>query len=79
MGDNGDMQVLPIATRGETENINDLLYLKSVDAAVINIDALEEYKSEVPQIQQRIVYILSLFPSELQVFVRPEIRLDQRA
>jgi TRAP-type uncharacterized transport system substrate-binding protein len=27
----------------------------------------------VPQIQQRITYILSLFPSELQILVRPEI------
>jgi TRAP-type uncharacterized transport system substrate-binding protein len=28
----------------------------------------------VPQIQQRITYLLSLFPSELHIFVRPEIR-----
>ena len=68
------MHVLPIVTRGPTENVNDLLYLKGVDAAIINSDALEEYKSQVPQIQQRIAYILNLFPSELHVFVRPEIR-----
>jgi TRAP-type uncharacterized transport system substrate-binding protein len=70
----GQVQVLPIVTRGPTENVNDLLYLKGVDAAIINSDALEEYKSQVPQIQQRITYILSLFPSELHIFVRPEIR-----
>ena len=40
----------------------------------INSDALEEYKSQVPEIQQRIACILTLFPSELHVFVRPEIR-----
>ena len=68
------MHVLPIVTRGPTENVNDLLYLKGVDLAIINSDALEEYKSQVPQIQQRIVCILNLFPSELHVFVRPEIR-----
>jgi hypothetical protein len=50
------------------------LYLKGIDAAIINSDSLEEYKSEVPQIRQRITYILSLFPSELHIFVRPEIR-----
>jgi TRAP-type uncharacterized transport system substrate-binding protein len=74
VNDGGDMHVLPIVTRGPTENVNDLLYLRGVDAAIINVDALEEYKSQVPQIQQRIVCILNLFPSELHVFVRPEIR-----
>jgi TRAP-type uncharacterized transport system substrate-binding protein len=66
--------VLPIVTRGPTENVNDLLYLKGVDIAIINSDSLEEYKSQVPQIQQRIAYIFSLFPSELHIFVRPEIK-----
>lgn len=73
VNDGGSMHVLPIVTRGPTENVNDLLYLKGVDAAIINTDALEEYKSQVPQIQQRITYILNLFPSELHIFVRPEI------
>jgi TRAP-type uncharacterized transport system substrate-binding protein len=68
------MHVLPIVTRGPTENVNDLLYLRGVDTAIINSDSLEEYKSQVPQIQQRITYLLNLFPSELHIFVRPEIR-----
>jgi hypothetical protein len=74
VSDGGVVQVLPIVTRGPTENVNDLLYLKGIDAAIINSDSLEEYKSQVPQIQQRINYLLSLFPSELHIFVRPEIR-----
>src|SRR5450432_2387267 len=74
VNDGGAMQVLPIVTRGPTENVNDLLYLKGVDVAIINSDSLEEYKSQVPQIQQRITYLLSLFPSELHIFVRPEIK-----
>jgi TRAP-type uncharacterized transport system substrate-binding protein len=67
------LHVIPIVTRGATENVNSLLYLKGVDAAIINTDALEEYKAQVPLIERRIVYILSLFPSELHIFVRPEI------
>jgi hypothetical protein len=74
VNDGGAMHVLPIVTRGPTENVNDLLYLKGIDAAIINSDSLEEYKSEVPQIQQRVTYVLSLVPSELHIFVRPEIR-----
>src|ERR1700687_4495860 len=74
VNDGDAVHVLPIVTRGPTENVNDLLYLKGVDAAIINSDSLEEYKSQVPQIQQRMTYLLNLFPSELHVFVRPEIR-----
>src|SRR5450631_1570695 len=74
VNDGGAVHVLPIVTRGPTENVNDLLYLRGVDTAIINSDSLEEYKSQVPQIQQRITYLLSLFPSELHIFVRPEIR-----
>src|SRR3982075_3732002 len=68
------LHVLPIVTRGATENVNSLLYLRGVDAAIINTDALDEYKAQVPFIERRIVYVLSLFPSELHIFVRPEIR-----
>src|SRR4030088_1580954 len=77
VNDSGATHVLPIVTRGPTENVNDLLYLKGIDAAIINSDSLEEYKSQVPQIQQRITYVLSLFPSELHIFVRPEIKSIQ--
>src|ERR1700726_2738987 len=74
VNDSGAVHILPIVTSGPTENVNDLLYLRGIDAAIINSDSLEEYKSQVPQIQQRIAYLLSLFPSELHIFVRPEIR-----
>jgi TRAP-type uncharacterized transport system substrate-binding protein len=72
--DGNNLHVLPVVTRGATENLNSLLYLRGIDAAIINSDALEEYKSQVPDIQRRISYVLSLFPSELHIFVRPEIR-----
>jgi TRAP-type uncharacterized transport system substrate-binding protein len=72
--DDGDnLHVLPIVTRGPVENVEALLYLRGVDAAIINSDALEQFKTLVPNINQRITYILNLFPSELHIFVRPEI------
>jgi TRAP-type uncharacterized transport system substrate-binding protein len=74
VSDGGTTHVLPVVTRGPTENVNDLLYLKGIDAAVINSDSLEEYKSQVPRIRERITYLISLFPSELHIFVRPEIK-----
>jgi TRAP-type uncharacterized transport system substrate-binding protein len=71
--DGPNLHVLPIVTRGATENLNSLLYLRGVDTAIINSDALEEYKVQVPEIRRRITYLLNLFPSELHIFVRPEI------
>jgi NMT1-like family len=73
--DDGDnLHVLPIVTRGPAENVEALLYLRGVDVAIINSDALEQFKALVPNIQKRITYILNLFPSELHIFVRPEIK-----
>ena len=72
--DGPNLLVLPIVTRGPVENMNALLYLRGVDMAIVNSDALEEYKIEAPTIQSHIVYLLNLFPSELHIFVRPEIQ-----
>jgi TRAP-type uncharacterized transport system substrate-binding protein len=72
--DGPNMLVLPIVTRGPVENMNALLYLQGVDMAIINSDALDEYKIQVPDIQNRVVYVLNLFPSELHIFVRPDIQ-----
>ena len=72
--DGQNLHVLPIVTRGATENLNSLLYLRGVDTAIINSDALDEYKAQLPQIRRRITYVLNLFPSELHIFVRPEIQ-----
>ena len=71
--DGPNLHILPIVTRGATDNLNSLLYLRGVDTAIINSDALEEYKIQVPEIRRRITYLLNLFPSELHIFVRPEI------
>jgi hypothetical protein len=72
--DGANMLVLPIVTRGPVENLNSLLYLRGVDMAIINSDAMEEYKAEFPDLRLHIAYLLNLFPSELHIFVRPEIR-----
>ncbi|MDB5580491.1 MAG: C4-dicarboxylate transporter substrate-binding protein [Bradyrhizobium sp.] len=71
--DGPNLHVLPIVTRGPTENVNSLLYLRGVDMAIISSDSLDEYKVQIPQIQNRMTYLVNLFPSEVHVFVRPEI------
>jgi hypothetical protein len=74
--DDGDnMRVLPIVTRGPFDNVFDLLYLRGVDAAIVYGDVLEHFKNnpEIAGIGRRINFLMNLFPSELHIFVRPEI------
>src|SRR6266446_7874055 len=75
--DGPNLHVLPIVTRGAAENLNSLLYLRGIDLAIINSDALEEYRIGLPTIREHIDYLLKLFPSELHIFVRPEIKTLQ--
>jgi hypothetical protein len=67
------LHVLPVVTRGPTQNVEALLYLRGIDLAIINTDALEQFRSLIPNIDQRITYILNLFPSEVHIFARPGI------
>jgi TRAP-type uncharacterized transport system substrate-binding protein len=73
--DGDNLRVLPIVTRGIFDNIYDLLYLRGVDAAVVYGDVLDHFRSnaKISGLEQRVNYIMPLFPSEVHVFVRPEI------
>ena len=74
--DGTSMRVLPIVTRGITENVQDLLYLRGIDVAIVYGDMLDQLRKDpkVANIEKRLNYITHLFPSELHVFVRPEIK-----
>lgn len=67
------MAVLPIVTRGPTENLMALLYQRGVDLAIINTDVIETFRAENAGILRRLTYLISLFPSEVHIFARPEI------
>ena len=75
--DDGDnMRVLPIITRGPFDNVYDLLYMRGVDAAIVYADVLDHFKN-APEFAgglRRVNFVMSLFPSEVHVFVRPEIK-----
>ena len=82
LDDGEKMRVLPIVTRGPFENVYDLLYVRGIDAAIIYGDVLEHFKKDprISSIGDRIHFITHLFPSEVHVFVRPEINgLDDLA
>ena len=74
--DGTKLRVLPIVTRGPSENVQDLLYLRGVDAAIVYGDVLDQLKNDpkITNIERRMNYITHLFPSEVHVFARPEIK-----
>lgn len=76
LDDGNNMRLLPIVTRGPFENINDLLFLRGVDLAIVYGDVLQHFKKHppIPEFEGRINYLMHLFPSEVHVFARPEIR-----
>jgi TRAP-type uncharacterized transport system substrate-binding protein len=76
MDDGENMRVVSIVTRGIFDNIFDLLYLRGVDAAIVYGDVLEHFRKDpqIANITKRINYVMNLFPSEVHVFVRPEIK-----
>ena len=75
--DDGDnLRVLPIVSYGAVANVTDLIYLKGVDFAITNADVLEYYRTvdKIPNIGDRINYVIPLFQSEVHIYARPEIK-----
>ena len=75
--DDGDnLRVLPIVSYGAVSNVTDLVYLKGVDVAITYADVLDYYKNidKIPNINQRVNYIVPLFQGEVHVYARPEIK-----
>lgn len=73
LDDGDELRVIPFVTRGVADNINDLLYLRGVDAAIAHSDSLAELNNQ-PETRKKVNYIASLFPAELHIIARPEIR-----
>ena len=75
--DDGDkMRVLPMLAYGASSNLEDLLYLRGVDIAFTQSDVFEYFRTQrkIPNLQQRVHYIMRLYNTELHVLARPEIR-----
>jgi len=76
LDDGSNMRVVPMVTRGIFDNLYDLLYLRGVDAAIVYGDTLDHFRNNTKLgagLEQRISYIMPLFPSEVHIFVRPEL------
>src|ERR1700736_6267654 len=72
------IRVLPVLGVGGLQNVNDVLFLKNIDMAVVDEDNLRLLKKKDPvlyaNIEQRVQYITKLYNSEFQVLARNEIK-----
>src|ERR1700704_5085992 len=72
------VRVLPVLGVGGLQNLNDVLFLKNIDMAVVDEDNLRLLKKKDPvlyaNIDQRVQYITKLYNSEFQVLARNDIK-----
>src|SRR5947208_14490123 len=75
--DDGDnLRILPIVSYGAASNLDDLLYLRGVDAAVTQSDVLEYFRKErkTPNLERRSQYVIRLQISELHILARNDVQ-----
>src|SRR3984885_3131771 len=72
------IRFMPVLGNGGLQNLNDVLFLKNVDMAVVDEDNVRLLKKKDPvlyaNIEQRVQYITKLYNSEFQVLARDEIK-----
>ncbi len=70
------LRVIPVVGRGSVSNINDLLFLKEIDLAVVQQDVLDQLRSTraIPALERRVNYVTKLYNEEVHVLARNEIQ-----
>ena len=72
------IRVLPVLGVGGLQNLNDVLFLKNIDMAVVDEDNLRLLKKKDPvlyaNVEQRVQYITKLYNSEFHVLARNDIK-----
>src|SRR6201987_4801433 len=76
LNDGDNLRILPIVSYGAASNLDDLLYLRGVDAAVTQSDVFEYFRSQrkTPNLERRVQYIIRLPISELHVLARNDVQ-----
>lgn len=76
LNDGDNLRILPIVSYGAASNLDDLLYLKGVDAAVTQSDVFEYFKTQrkTPNLERRVQYVIRLPISELHILARNDVQ-----
>ena len=71
------LRVVPIVGQGSVQNIDDLLHLRGVDAAIVQSDALAYVRRErllPPAAEREIQYISKLYDEEVHIVAGPGVQ-----
>ena len=76
LNDGDNLRILPIVSYGAAENLDDLLYLQGVDAAVTQADVFEYFRThrKISGLADRVQYIVRLPISELHLLARNDVQ-----
>src|SRR3984957_6018108 len=76
LNDGDNFRILPIVSYGAASNLDDLLYLKGVDAAITQSDVFEYFRTQrkTPNLESRVHYIVRLPISELHILARDDVQ-----
>src|SRR5262252_2126020 len=71
--DGKNLRVLPVVGGAAVQNVEDVVYLRSIDMALTTQEAMNHLKASGelgPHLEQQITYIATLFPNPLQILAR---------
>lgn len=77
LDDDYDLRIIPMVGKGSVRNVEDLLYLRGVDIAMVQSDVLDFYRRNdlISDINDRLRYIAKLSNEEVHVLARAEFRV----
>jgi TRAP-type uncharacterized transport system substrate-binding protein len=71
--DPNNLRVLPVVGGAAVQNVEDVLFLRSIDIALTTQEAMNHLKATRelgPNLEQQVTYIATLFPNPLQILAR---------
>src|ERR1700744_2310983 len=76
LNDGDNLRILPIVSYGAASNLEDLLYLEGVDAAITQSDVFEYFRTQrhMPNLSNRVQYVIRLPISELHILARKDVQ-----
>jgi TRAP-type uncharacterized transport system substrate-binding protein len=76
LNDGDNLRILPMVSYGAASNLDDLLYLRGVDAAVTQSDVFEYFRTQrkTPNLERRVQYIIRLPIAELHILARNDVQ-----
>jgi TRAP transporter TAXI family solute receptor len=75
--DGNNLRVLPVLGGAAVQNVEDVLYLRSIDMALTTQEAMNYLKTTSslgPNLEQQLTYIAALFPNPLQILARADAK-----